>query len=173
MALPDPVTRQIVIALESGQGDGVVEVRHPYLERTYLPLIGPSATLCLRRLRELLSGHETASVDLLELAAELGLPKRLARSAPMIRTVNRLIGFRLARWETGRLFVPIAVPLVSEGALERLPASARAYHRLVLRALVAPDGDGDHEPGLGPESFLGVGGCGVSSSSVDRHPARR
>lgn len=173
MSLPDPVTQHIAIQLETDVGGGVIDVHHPYLERTYLPLIGPSATVCLRRLGELVSAQAAALVDLSELAVELGLPRRLARSAPMIRTLNRLIGFRLARWEACRLFVPAALPLLSRGTLERLPASAKAYHRLVVRALMAPGGDGDHMADLGSGPLLGVRSGAARSSGVGNHRATR
>lgn len=134
--------------------EAVERIQPAHLERTYLPLIGPSVTLCLRRLEELLSAQEAALVDPSELAVELGLPRGLGRSAPMIRTLNRLIGFRPARWEACRLFVAAAVPLLSGGMLKRLPASAKAYHRLVVCALMVAGGDGTTRPTLAQDRSL-------------------
>jgi hypothetical protein len=82
--------------------DPVVEaaghhVRSVYVETFWLPTLGPSATWVLRRLASWLEAATTSvSVDVSDLAIELGLGGGTGRSSPIIRTLARLAQFQVA-----------------------------------------------------------------------------
>lgn len=72
--------------------------RSPYVERFWLAIIGPSTTWLMRRL----AGGFDASPDGFELllgetARALGLGDRGGRHSTLLRTVNRMIQFELAK----------------------------------------------------------------------------
>jgi hypothetical protein len=68
-----------------------------YVETFWLPTLGPSATWLLRRLASWLeAGTEPVTVELTDLAAELGLGGGVGRSSPIIRTLARLAQFQAA-----------------------------------------------------------------------------
>jgi hypothetical protein len=107
-------------------------VTHPYVETLWLPVIGPSTTWALRRLGVWAAAcPDGVSVPLQELAGSLGIGAGVAPSAPIQRTLRRLVQFGLARWN-GRLSVRTTVPPLSARQLDRLsPALRRAHERMV------------------------------------------
>ncbi|HEY9557939.1 MAG TPA: hypothetical protein VIR58_14470 [Acidimicrobiales bacterium] len=82
--------------------DPVVEaaghpVRSVYVETFWLPTLGPTAMWLLRRLSAWLEATpDGISVELPELAQELGLGANVGRSSPVIRTLARLLRFQAA-----------------------------------------------------------------------------
>ena len=99
-----------------------------YVERYWLPVLGPSATWALRRLGPLAASASPLNavpVVLADLAAELGLgsPDRV-RAALM-----RLIRFGVAASPAPTvLLVAPSVPPISPGSLRRLPAHLQEAH---------------------------------------------
>jgi hypothetical protein len=87
---PNPKARQVGFALDD-----------PYVEQVWAGVIGPSALLARRRLPVLWREREPALVDLRELGQSLGLGPSLARSGRTWRTIERLVGFRMAHWLPG------------------------------------------------------------------------
>ena len=72
-------------------------VRSVYVETFWLPTLGPSATWLIRRLACWLEADRAcATVELPELAVELGLGAGTGRSSPIIRTLARLAQFQAA-----------------------------------------------------------------------------
>lgn len=112
---------------------------HPYIERVYCSVLGPTSVLMLRRFGELLSEHPNGvSVDLVDLSRSLGVgPKgidgEVGRNAPVRRTMERLVQFRLASWQgDDRLGVLTKVPAVSRHHAERLCAPVLVTHERLL-----------------------------------------
>src|ERR1039458_10393217 len=83
--------------------DPLVDERgHPadshYVEIFWLPILGPSATLLLRRLGLYLEMcPEGLPVDLAELSAQLGLGRPESRHAALPRAIDRCVRFAMAR----------------------------------------------------------------------------
>src|SRR3546814_20896638 len=79
--------------------DPVVEaaghpVRSVYVETFWLPTLGPTAMWLLRRLSAWLEAKpDGISVELPELAQELGLGANVGRSSPVTRPLARLLRF--------------------------------------------------------------------------------
>ena len=109
-------------------------VTHPYVERCWLPVIGPSGTWCLRRLAAELDAHpEGTAMALGALARDLGLSDQLGRSAPLTRTMQRLSDFGLARFSDHDTFeVRTSVPPLGPRALARLSREAQDAHRSMV-----------------------------------------
>ena len=77
--------------------------------------------------------REPALVDLRELGQSLGLGPSLARSGRTWRTIERLIGFGMARWLPGdELGVRTEVAPLSGRQLARVPEWTRQVHDRLL-----------------------------------------
>jgi len=123
-------------------GDGQLDrwpcfdTRSRYLELFWLPILGPSATLLLRRLGDALDALDEAgqavelTIDLDEVAQWLGLGGAASRHAPLRRAVARCVRYRfiglpgpdtlaVRRW---------CAPL-SDRQQARLPEALRDAHR--------------------------------------------
>jgi hypothetical protein len=112
---------------------------HPYIENVWLPVLGPTSVLLLRRAGTLLEEHPNGvRLDLVELSRSFGLgPKpgveEVGRHAPIRRTLDRVVQFRLGSWlGDDRLGVYTKVPAVSRSQAERLPESVRVVHDRLL-----------------------------------------
>jgi len=113
---------------------------HPYVERCWLPVIGPAATLCVRRLGAELDAHpEGTALDLANLARDLGLREHLNASAPLNRTLRRLSDFGLARFAGNDTFeVRTSLPPVSIRSLAGLSRESQAAHRAMVAEAANP-----------------------------------
>jgi hypothetical protein len=70
----------------------------PYVELFWLPILGPSATLLMRRLGLYLDMRPTGlSIDLFDLSAQLGLGRPESRHAALPRAIDRCVRFTMAR----------------------------------------------------------------------------
>lgn len=104
--------------------------RSAYVERFWLPVLGPTTTLLLRRLA---AGLETApdgfDLPILDTSRALGLGTKGGRNAPFLRAVARSTKFRLTQPAgPGGLAVRRRVPPLTRSQLERLPAPLRDEH---------------------------------------------
>jgi hypothetical protein len=115
--------------------------RSRYVERFWLPVLGPTSTWLLRRFADELEDHPGgARLDLAQAARSLGLESNGAPRSPMWRSIGRCLHFGLARWRTfDRLAVRPRVPLVWRRQLLRLPAALQIEHRDWVAALAAAD----------------------------------
>ncbi len=126
-----------VITVEAWR-DPVVEAlghdaRSLYVETFWLPVLGPSTILLLRRLAAALAASPTGcAIDVAETARALGLGERSGRNAPLLRTVGRCVDFEMAR-VTGPSAVAVrtALPPLARRHLARLPQSLRDEHALL------------------------------------------
>jgi len=115
--------------------DPVVEqrghhVNSLYVEFFWLPVMGPSAILLLRRCALFTCGRRpavTLSADLM--STSLGLGAGSSRNAPLPRAIERCIRFGAARRSThGRLEVRSVLSDLSEHHVSRLHPALRRLH---------------------------------------------
>jgi hypothetical protein len=133
-----------------------------YTETVLLPILGPSTTLCLRRLGMWAAGSPNGiGVDTGRLARDLGLSDSLARNAAMSRTLTRLCQFGMARWVDGELVTRTKVAPLAERQLQRLsPQMVEVHRRLVRRHVMeqqARSFSSSVSPAPAVESSMGLG----------------
>lgn len=104
--------------------------RSLYVERFWLPVLGPSTTWLLRFFVGKLDRHpEGVSIDIAEAARSLGIGERLGRHGPFLRSTARAIDFDMARVTAPRtLGVRKLLPTLSGRHLVRLPRSLQVEH---------------------------------------------
>lgn len=114
--------------------------RSLYVERYWLPVLGPSTTFMLRRFASYLDEWpDGVEVSVEELARGLGIGERSGPNAPLSRTVKRCVDFQMAEWRQSRLAVRRRVPPLARRHLRRLPESLlREHERVMEAALKAP-----------------------------------
>jgi hypothetical protein len=119
--------------------------RSPYVERFWLSIIGPSTTWLMRRMA---SGFDASpqgfDLSLGETARALGLGDRGGRHSPVLRTVNRMIQFELAKVVgPEQLAVRRRLPPLSRRHTVRLsPALQEAHQRWQAEQLSDPPEEG-------------------------------
>ncbi|HVM52042.1 MAG TPA: hypothetical protein VM262_02485 [Acidimicrobiales bacterium] len=140
---------------------------HPYIEQVYCSVLGPSSVLLLRRAGELFEEHpQGVRVDLVALSRSLGLGVRadaddVGRNAPLPRTMDRLVRFRMAAWlGDDRLGIHPKVPALERHRAARLPEPVQAVHQRLLTdhlaGLVARAEGRDLEPAGVPRTAPAV-----------------
>jgi hypothetical protein len=104
--------------------------RSYYVERFWLPVLGPSTVFLLRLLTTALDGSpEGSELDLAETARRLGLGERSGRHAPVVRTLGRCVDFEMARPAgLGTLAVRRRLPPLARRHQARLTASLLDEH---------------------------------------------
>ncbi len=121
-----------------------------YTETVLLPILGPSATLCLRRLGAWASiSPDGMPVNATQLAGDLGLGDGLGRNSPIARTLNRLCQFDLACWQHNQLAVRTAVAPLPDRHLRRLSPPVLALHQTLLKQ-AGTNGRTRRPPVVGP-----------------------
>jgi hypothetical protein len=115
--------------------------RSVYVERFWLPTLGPTSLLLLRRIAAGLDEHpDGIRLEISELSQALGLGHREGNSSPVMRSLDRLIQFDLACGERELGYaVRRSVPPVNRRHVGRLPAPLQEEHRVwAERALAEP-----------------------------------
>jgi hypothetical protein len=104
--------------------------RSAYVETVYLGVLGPSSTFIYRKLGALVElGLTDVEVDLADLALSLGLGTGTGRQSPVVRSLDRLVSFGVARWlADGRYALRKALAPLPEYRLARLAPSVRRFH---------------------------------------------
>lgn len=104
--------------------------RSTYVETFWLPFIGPTSTLLLRRVAAWLDAAPGGvDVDRQQLAAELGCPGGLGRHSALQRTLERLCRFELATFLTGDAYlIRLYLPTLPAWRVARLPNHLIAAH---------------------------------------------
>ena len=122
--------------------------RSGYVERFWLPVLGPSATLLLRLLASTLDASpDGCALPLAETAHRLGLGRRVGPHSPLLRTLARCLHFEMAR-PAGEacLAVRRRLPPLARRQLACLSPSLLAEHRRwVAGPRVSPPHD-DRQP---------------------------
>jgi len=103
--------------------------RSSYVERFWLPILGPSTTWLLRRIAAAFDrSPEGFELPLADTARELGLGDKGGRHSPFIRALWRSCQFDMARMVGGTLEVRRRLPPLSRRQLNRLPEPLQAAH---------------------------------------------
>ena len=104
--------------------------RSAYVEKFWLPILGPSSVWLLRRIADGLDRHpEGFELDLVDTAQSLGVGMRGGRNAPLLRTFERCCRFGAARMHgTSSISVRRRLAPLTRTQTERLPNSLRAEH---------------------------------------------
>jgi len=107
-----------------------VDPRDPYVERFWLPVLGPSTVLLLRRFargfEEQPSGFR---VGVRDTSLALGLGRGTGRNSPIMHTVDRAATFGLLRRaDEGRIAVRTHMPLLAPRHVRRLTPVLRRLH---------------------------------------------
>jgi hypothetical protein len=125
-----------------------VAARSAYVEEFWLPVLGPSACLLLRRAAQLLAASpDGLAVPADDLARALGLGGTGGRHAPFPRAIARCVRFGMARRPLPdtvafrRMVGPLPLRLVT-----RLPPTLQDAHERWLAARAAPDAEGGGQP---------------------------
>ena len=116
--------------------------RSAYVERFWLPILGPTTTLFLRRIAGELEDHPDGfDLPLLDTAAALGLGTKGGRNAPFLRAIARSAKFKVTvSTGPGELAVRTRIAPLNRSQLTRLPPSIRDEHDAWQRqAERAPD----------------------------------
>ena len=105
--------------------------RSGYVEKYWLPMLGPTATWFLRRVaREFDREPDGFSLDAADCARSIGIGTRGGRNSPFERAIERCVRFGLARREHhGILAVRTRVPPLSKAQAQRLPRHLKRSHR--------------------------------------------
>ena len=108
--------------------------RSEYVERFWLPTLGPTTLLLLRRLATLFDGGDPElTLDAIELSQALGLGGREGNSSPLLRSFDRLGQFELATSPSARVYaVRRTVPPVNRRHVRRPPITLQRDHDVWL-----------------------------------------
>ncbi len=104
--------------------------RSEYVERCWLPVLGPSTVLFLRRMADALDQQPNGfTLDLVETAQALGVGMRGGKNAPMLRTIERSCRFGAVRHQgPGAIAVRRRLAPLTRVQAERLPRSSFTEH---------------------------------------------
>lgn len=131
---------RLYVMPHSGDDLGGHDSRSSYVETFWLPLLGPSTTLLLRRLADGLDDSPDGfEVDCLALSREIGLGRRMGRGAPFVRTVERCVRFSMARLDGDLLYVRRRLPPLGPRRAQQLSPRLQQLHD----SWDAPTSDGD------------------------------
>jgi hypothetical protein len=148
--------------------------RAHYVERFWLPVLGPSATWLLRRFADRFDDDPDGfELDLDEAARCLGLGASASRHAPLRRALARCVRFGLARRPGEDTFEVVdRLPRVTPRHLIRLPIMLQEEHR----AWADAEADADEGVRLRRQArllALDLRELGVDDASIERHLLRR
>ncbi|MEP6623868.1 MAG: hypothetical protein ABJC79_05470 [Acidimicrobiia bacterium] len=104
--------------------------RSEYVERFWLPTLGPTSVLLLRRLATVFDRNPNGvTVEIGELSQSLGLGVRTGTSSPLARSLDRLTQFELACTTAPQAFaVRRNLPPINRRHIHRLPESLQREH---------------------------------------------
>lgn len=139
--LPIPLNGKIPVRiwLDSPDEHAIHDLRSTYVELFWLGVLGPSATLLIRRLATGLA-HNPNGFDLPveDTARSLGLGKPNGRHSPFVRAIHRCCIFKMMRFVDNTLEVRTHVPSMTPVQLERLPESLRIAHEVAASRMRHP-----------------------------------
>ncbi len=114
--------------------------RSIYVEKFFLPVIGPTGSLVLRRLADTLDLHpDGIEIDLADLAQQMGLSYRPGNNSPFARALQRLVMFGLAHHTAHGIAVRRRIPSVPQRHLNRMPVSLQAEHQALDTTVTLDD----------------------------------
>lgn len=111
------------------QDDDGHDPRSAYVETFWLPIVGPSTTLLLRRLADEFDGApEGFEIDCVSLSRDIGLGPRMDRRGSFGRTLERCEKFHLLQQQGDLLYVRSKIPRLSYRQVNRLSPRLQALH---------------------------------------------
>ena len=103
--------------------------RSVYVETYWLAVLGPSSVWAIRRLSDWLEDHASGiEITVDDLAVSLGLGRSTGRHAPIVRTLERLVLFGIARIEWDSFALKRRIPSLSPRHQRRLPGYLAVRH---------------------------------------------
>lgn len=103
--------------------------RSGYVETFWLPVLGPSATLLIRRLAERFDTNPNGfELNSAAMGLELGLGARVSCRSSIVRTIDRCVTFRLAEFRGDLLHVRRRLPMLSARQTAKLSPRLRDLH---------------------------------------------
>lgn len=108
-----------------------VDPRDPYVERFWLPVLGPSTVLLLRRFARGLEEQPAGfRVGVIDTSLALGLGRGTGRNSPIMRTVDRAATFGMLRHDGDRhIEIRTHMPLLAPRYTRQLTPVLRRLHR--------------------------------------------
>jgi len=111
------------------------DLRSLYVEKYWLSVLGPSATLLLRRLALGLELQPDGyPIDVAALSIELGLGTKGGKNGPLWRSIERICRFKAATRNRDVLAVRTALPPLALRYLKRLPENLQLEHLQMVEA---------------------------------------
>ena len=105
-----------------------------YVETFWLTMLGPSCVFVLRRFGWWLELQPDGfEVPMEDLARTVGLGAGVGRRAPIVRTLARLIEFKLALIDGPHYAVRVALPPLTPRQVVRLPGFLIDHHLTVMQ----------------------------------------
>ena len=109
--------------------------RSRYVELFWLGILGPTATLLLRRLADGLDAYPDGfELDVPDLARGLGIKLHGQRRAAFVNALHRTVLFGMAQEHSRGLMVRRRIPPLSHRQVQQLPARPAAGARRLGRA---------------------------------------
>ncbi len=104
--------------------------RSSYVERFWLPFLGPSTIFMARKITELLESEPYGfAMDLEELSSMLGLGSNTSKHSSVQKTLNRLLVFELARVMPSKaVSVRLKLPPLPQRYINRLSRPMQELH---------------------------------------------
>jgi hypothetical protein len=115
------------------------DARSDYVEMFWVPVLGPSCVLAVRRLAGWLELYPDGfELPLEPFARSVGLGGGTGRHAPMIRTLARLVDFAIATITGDTYALRTTLPALSARQVARLPEFLAVQHAGESRAVAFP-----------------------------------
>lgn len=109
--------------------------RSPYAETYWLPVLGPSSVMLLRRIADWLDASPDGfPLPMQPAAASLGLAHHGGSNSSIVRTLGRLVFFEMAAIQGQRLAVRRMLPPLARRHVSRLPGHLAEQHRAAYEA---------------------------------------
>lgn len=106
-----------------------LDPRSAYVETFWLPIIGPSTTLLLRRLAdEFDASSEGFEIDCMSLSRDIGLGPRLDRRGAFARTIERCVKFYMVQLNNELLHVRQRLPILGSRQVNKLSPRLQTLH---------------------------------------------
>jgi hypothetical protein len=115
--------------LDPEQDETGHDPRSAYVETFWLPVVGPSTTLLLRRLADEFDAEPQGfEIEAAVLSREIGLGARMDRRGAFGRTIERCTKFHMLQQQGDLLYVRKRIPPLSYRQVKRLGPRLQALH---------------------------------------------
>lgn len=155
------------------------DLRSTYVERFWLPVLGPTTTFLLRHLAAELDDHpEGFDLPLLDTAAAMGLGHKGGANGPFLRAIARATQFKVTQSAgPGALAVRRRIAPLNRSQVERLPVTLRDEHA-AWQLATARTPDLEHQRRRARRLALSLAELGESEEAIEQqlhrwqiHPA--